>query len=295
MNRPLLSAFLGLLLLLAGQAGAFESKQISIQAEGSGPDVILIHGFGCPPDIWAGVVKKFSPQFKLHLVRMLGFAGSPAPEKLPEHCLLSLRDEIVRYISEEKLKDPMLVGHSMGGLTSLLVGAVPEAGISSAVIIDAVPFLGLVANPGATVEQVRPMAKLVSGYLAGLGDEAFSIHTEGTISMLTKSQEHKDLLLKWCVTSDRKLFAHYLRELMTCDARPDLEKITCPVVVLYAYDKSMPQTEAHMQELYTTAYAGLKAGTIRQIPDSMHCIMWDQPESLDKALEEILSRQSNKQ
>ena len=39
---------------IAVPATAFESDCISVKAEGNGPDLILIHGLACSPQVWAG-------------------------------------------------------------------------------------------------------------------------------------------------------------------------------------------------------------------------------------------------
>ena len=97
----------------------FESDFISVKTQGTGPEVILIHGFASSSDVWSGVAKEIGPRFRLHLVSVAGLAGSPAAENVPESYLETIRDEIARYIEVGKLKKPVLIGHSMGGLISL--------------------------------------------------------------------------------------------------------------------------------------------------------------------------------
>ncbi len=92
----------------------FESDFISVKTQGTGPDVILIHGFASSSDVWSGVAKEIGPRFRLHLVSVAGLAGSPVAENVPESYLETIRDEIARYIEVGKLSKPVLIGHSMG-------------------------------------------------------------------------------------------------------------------------------------------------------------------------------------
>lgn len=267
-------------LLLMGRAAAFESDYLSVKVEGNGPDLILIHGFACSPEVWSGLAKEIGPHHRLHLVQVAGFAGSPAPKVAPESYLKTIRDEITRYIDAEKLNKPILIGHSMGGLISLLVASNAESKVSNVIVVDALPFFGLMFNPLATSEQVLPQAMAIEKQMAGLDDASFEQRAKSTASIFTKSDEKKELLLQWSKACDRKLYATYLREILACDARPELKTITCPVTILYAYDEAMRIPETQLKNLYSTAYTDLKTANIKPVPNSLHFIMWDQPKGL---------------
>ena len=276
-------------LLSTGRATAFESDYLSVKVEGNGPDFILIHGFACSPEVWSGLAKEIGSGLRLHSVSISGFAGSAAPKVEPESYLKTIRDEIVRYIGTAKLNNPILIGHSMGGLISLLVASNAGPKVNKVIVVDALPFVSLLFSPIATTEQVLPQAKLMELQMAGLDDESFERQAKLTISAMTKSDEKKELVLKWSKASDRKLYARCFRELMAYDARPELKTITCPVVVLHAYDPAMRIPETQLKQLYTNAYADLKTVSIKTVPDSFHFIMWDQPKSFYEAVKEALA------
>lgn len=290
MKIYLFSAVLGIWLLLTTQGAAFQSDQLSIQVKGNGPDIMLIHGFACSPEIWSGIVEKLHSRFRLHVVRMAGFAGTPAPEPIPSSCLDTLRDELLRYIREEKLNRPVLIGHSMGGLAVMMMAGKETSLMSKVVVIDALPFFSLNFNPQANSEQMKPQAKVIQKYMSTMSDVLIKVQASSVIGTFTKGQDKKDLLLKWSMDSDRKIYAQYLAELIAYDARPELKAINCPLTVLYAFDQTMPISEASLKERYVSAYSGLKGTQLSQINDSLHCIMWDQPEALLKALEDVLSQ-----
>jgi pimeloyl-ACP methyl ester carboxylesterase len=289
MRRSVITTLLiGIWLSATGQAVAFESEYISVKADGNGPDLILVHGFACSPEVWSGLAKELGPEFRLHFVTIAGFAGSAAPRVAQESYLKTVRDEIVRYIDAEKLKKPTLIGHSMGGLTSLLVASKEGPKVGRVIVVDALPFFGLMFNPLATTEQMLPQAKALEQRMAGLDDQQFERQAKASVSILTKSAEKKELLLKWSKQSDRKVYVKYLGELMAYDARPELKTITCPVTVLYAYDEAMGVPEAQLKRLYATAYADLKTVNINSVPGSFHFIMWDQPQDFYRAVKEVL-------
>lgn len=271
-------------------AAEFESEFISVKAQGSGPDVILVHGFASSPLVWSAVAKELDSRFRLHLVHVAGLAGSPAAKNVPGSYLEKIRDEIARYIKAGKLEKPVLIGHSMGGLLSLLVSSKEPSTVGRVIVVDALPFFSLLFNPLATAEQVLPQAKALEKRMLSLDDVQFERQAKSSASILTKDDGKKDLLLKWSKESNRKAYAQIFREVVAYDARPELTDITCPVLVVYAYDKAMNVPESQLAELYANAYANLKGVRIQRVAGSFHFIMWDQPERLQKTLDEVLPR-----
>jgi pimeloyl-ACP methyl ester carboxylesterase len=278
----------GIWISIAGLATAFESDYISVRAEGNGPDIILVHGFACSPQVWSGLAEEIGSQFRLHFVAVAGFAGSAAPKVDPESYQTNLRDEFARYINEKKLEKPTLVGHSMGGLASLLVASKESPKIGKVIVVDALPFFSLLFNPLATTEQVLPQSKALEKQVAGLDAYQFEQQAKSSVSILTKSDEKKEQLLKWSKESDRKVYAKYLSEMMAYDARPELKTIACPVTVFYSYDEAMRVPEAQLKLLYSTAYENLKTVSIKSVSGSFHFVMWDQPKDFYTMMKEVL-------
>jgi len=267
---------------------AFESEFLSVKAEGNGSDLILIHGFASSPEVWSGLVDKIGSEYRLHSVTITGFAGSKSPTKQPESYLNTLRDEIARYIEQEKLDSPTLMGHSMGGLLSLLTASRETPRVGKVIVVDALPFYSLLFNPMATKEMVLPQAEAMEMQLLALAEEQFEQQVRASTAILTKQDDKKELLLKWSKSSDRKIYASYLKEVMSYDARPDLRGISCPVIVIHAYDEAMRVPQERLHQLYTTAYSKLKRVSIETIPGSFHFIMWDQPEHFILTAKEAL-------
>ena len=162
--------------------------------------------------------------------------------------------------------------------------------MGNVIVVDALPFFSLIFNPLATTEQVLPQAKAFEKQLTGLDDEQFEQQAKSSVSILTKSDEKKELLLQWSRESDRKVYARYLGEIMTYDARAEIKKVACPVTVLYAYDQAMRIPEAQFKQLYSTAYSNLGNVTTKGILESFHFIMWDQPQRFYSTVREALDR-----
>jgi hypothetical protein len=73
--------------------------------------------------------------------------------------LIEMRDRIAAYIEARQLENPVLMGHSLGGVLSLMLAIDKPELPAKLVIVDALPYLPAVQNPTATVASVRPMAE----------------------------------------------------------------------------------------------------------------------------------------
>jgi pimeloyl-ACP methyl ester carboxylesterase len=90
--------------------------------------ILLLHGLGDSLAGWAQVVGPLTRAFQVHLVDLPGHGLSARP---PDWRLRTLADAVAEYA--RGLRDPLLVGHSLGGWLALrlaLSGAVRPSGIA---------------------------------------------------------------------------------------------------------------------------------------------------------------------
>src|SRR6476661_1200768 len=90
-------------LLAASPAlAAFQSDRITVTTEGSGPDVLLVHGLASSTRVWKGTVEKV-PGYRYHFVQIAGMGANPPGGNAQGALVAPVAEEIVRYIGEEKL------------------------------------------------------------------------------------------------------------------------------------------------------------------------------------------------
>ena len=82
--------------------------------------MILIPGLQCSGAVWNEAVAHYSDEYQVHVLTIAGFAGEPA---IPGLRLSTVRDDLIRYIRENKLDHPVIVGHSLGGFLALWIAA----------------------------------------------------------------------------------------------------------------------------------------------------------------------------
>ncbi|MFR9718800.1 pimeloyl-ACP methyl ester esterase BioH [Aeromonas diversa] len=86
---------------------------ITVERIGAGPHLVLLHGWGMNGAVWHGVTPELSRHFRLHIVDLPGFGGSPLPGDT-KYSLEWLAEEVVKVIPEHA----SLLGWSLGGLVA---------------------------------------------------------------------------------------------------------------------------------------------------------------------------------
>lgn len=289
-RRTLLAAAaLAAILPLAAAAAPFESSRISVRTEGSGPDVVLIPGLNSSPRAWASTVAAL-PGFRYHLVQVAGFAGQPARGNTEGNVAAPVAAEIARYIREAGLKQPAVIGHSMGGTMGMMLAARHPDLLSRLMVVDMVPYLGsLFAGPGAAPEKVEAIANATMAGIRSATPEQRAKQVDDTIAGMVDTESMRAGAIDDSRASDPDVSSRAYRELIVTNLIPELPNITKPVTVLYVQPKSVPIPAAQFDLVYRSAYAPLKHLTLKRIPDSAHFIMWDQPQRFQDEMKAFLS------
>jgi pimeloyl-ACP methyl ester carboxylesterase len=80
---------------------------------GSGPAVVLTHGFGDSSETWSAQVEALAPRFAVHLWDLPGHGRSPRPDTSPAYTRDAAVEALERIVAEAG--GAALVGHSLGG------------------------------------------------------------------------------------------------------------------------------------------------------------------------------------
>lgn len=272
-------------------AEQFESGALLVERHGArGRPVILIPGLASGPWVWQQTIQQFKDNYTVYVVTLPGFDGRPAPSGAPfEGARAALRD----LIAQRKLDKPVLVGHSLGGTLALAVAEDLGGRIGGVVAIDGLPvFPGTENMP----PEQRPQAAVnVRTRMAEARPEAFAdqqrqyMRGQGVLD-IGKADDITPLLLR----SDREAVGAYVADLLALDLRPDLEKITAPVLLIapyYEYDAMQDgMSMAAKVEHYRSLLEGAPSVEVAPIAPARHFVMIDQPLALAGQLKRFLER-----
>lgn len=290
-SRSLRAAAIAALLslpLAAAHAAQFASDRITVRTEGSGADVVLIHGMRSSPRVWTEMIKAV-PGYRYHLVQMAGYGGLPNTGNKEGDVAAPVAEEIARYIKTAGLQKPAIIGHSMGGTIGMMIAARHPDALSRLMVVDMMPFLGtMFGPPGSTSASLVPTADAVAARMRAATPEESAKHAETTIAGMINTESMRAGALEDSRRSDTDMAIRSFRELILTDLRPELANIKVPVSVLYVYPKGAPIPEDKIDDYYQHAYSNAKHATVKRITDSGHFIMWDQPERFQAEVRDFL-------
>lgn len=273
---------------VAPAPAAFRSDRILVEARGRGPDVVFIPGLGSTGDAWRATARRLEGRYRVHLVTVRGF-GSVAPSANATGPLEApAAREIRRYITEQRLNRPALVGHSMGGQIALRIAADDPARIGRVMVVDASPFFPSLIDERATPAQTEPLARLGYQTLMLFGDDALRSQAAQFGADLGAAGDalFRGLGLQG---GDRRVLAQGFYEVLTVDLRHRLASISAPVTVVYGWSSDSRNPRHRVDSLFRAGFRNLRApARFERIEGAEHQVMIEQPARFLAALERFL-------
>lgn len=269
---------------------AFVSDRIHVAVEGQGPDVVFIPGLSSSPAVWQGAVEHLNGAYRVHRIHVQGFAGAPAEGNATGPVAAPVAEEIARYIREQGLQQPAVVGHSMGGTMGLMLAARHPDLVGKLMVVDMIPFMGaMFGPPGTTAESVKPVADQVYAAQSAAPRDQYLTQAKAAVTGMIATEAARAGPLGDVETSDQQVAAAAFRELITTDLRPELGRITAPVDVLYVKFNDPRMTDAITDAIYQMSFSTLPGAKLKRIDDSAHFVMLDQPKAFYGQLDAFLS------
>lgn len=267
----------------------FRSSRITVTTRGRGPDVVLIPGLASTAEVWGGLASQLEGRRRLHLVSVRGFGDLAAQGNADGSVMPGVANEVRRYMAEQRLDRPAIIGHSMGGQVGIRVAADAGGRVGRVMAVDSSPFFAALISPAATVGDVEPIAQLAYQAIQFLGDEALRTRGRSLGLELGGATDAIFGSMGW-QGGDRHVLAQALYEVMTVDLRRRLPDITAPVTVVYGWSSDQASPRARADSLFRGAYARLRRpATFERIEGAEHMVMIDQPRRFLAAVERFLA------
>lgn len=273
-------------------APAFVSDRIAVSVEGTGPDVILIPGLTSHPSIWDTTAAHLvGTGHRVHRVWVSGFAGRPAGANATgDQVGQPVAAEIARYIREQGLVRPAVIGHSMGGWIGMVLAARDPDLVGRLMVVDMMPFMGaMFGPPGATPDQVRPVAEQIREGIRSTPEDQRRARAEATIAGMIRTEALREAPIQHTLDSDYDVAGRSFYELVVTDLRPELANITAPTTVLYVTPTGAPLTDEQLDAYYVMSYANIPGVRLVRVPDAAHFIMFDNPARFFAEVDAFLS------
>ncbi|MGN6817522.1 MAG: alpha/beta fold hydrolase [Sphingomonas sp.] len=256
--------------------GEVRMDHISVTEIGKGSPIILIPGLSSPRAVWDGVVPTLAKTHRVVLVQVNGFAGDDAGANLKPGVLDGIVADLHAYVARNRLQGAAVVGHSMGGLVGLMLAKAQPGDVGKLMIVDSLPWYGMLFGPTATVEAVTPQAAAMRDRFTASYGKPDPAANQALAARFALRPDAQAKVAGWMGKTDVRVSAEAMYEDMITDLRGDMGKIATPITMLYPTSAALPKAVA--EPLYSAAYKDAPHATLVEVPDSAHFIMLDQPE-----------------
>ncbi|MDQ2858711.1 MAG: alpha/beta hydrolase [Candidatus Eremiobacteraeota bacterium] len=262
---------------------SFDVGTLHVDRYGTGKrPVVLIPGLGSGPWVWYGTIAHFSTDYSMYVLTLPGFDGRPATAETP--LFSTFASDFNALLDGRKIERPIVVGHSLGGTLAIRLGELAPDRLRAIVAVDGLPIF----PPVATLSQEQRTAS------AGQAAAAFaSLDPAGVLASEkrfmsgfgTSDPALVDPIAALEARSDPKALAAWLQEDVQSDFRPELSKISIPLLEIMPYfppDHVKPPlqfTQEQAADYYRSLLAGAPHVTVAPLPDARHFAMLDQPDA----------------
>jgi len=237
---------------------------VKISGEGRS-NMILIPGLSCPAEVWNETVDHLKKDYKCYALTFHGFAGTKADS------ITSFKNweaAIARYITENKIDKPVIVGHSIGGGMAMLLASDYPQLIGKIVVVDALPCLGALSN-AAFAAQKDPDCSMYVKQFQGMDDKQYYQMQKRSMPSLMADTTHLQQAIDWSVKSDRKAIAEIYCQFLNTDQRESTSTIKCPSLVL------LEAPFANMKPVIEEQFKNMKGAQLSYSDKALHFIMYD--------------------
>src|ERR1035438_6707798 len=212
-------AFIILMVSITGCLNLFPQHNkypfdVKISGKGTKP-IIFIPGFACSSDVWDETIKVFEKDYLCIRITMHGFAGLK-PDANPT--LKKWVDEIAKYIVWEKIKNPIIIGHSLGGIMALWLASDYPKLVSKIVDIDALPCYAALMDAGFKSNRQLDCTGNIN-VMKSMDDKALYKMQKGNMELMIADTSKIETVVHWNQLSDRTTMGETFCEFLNTDLR----------------------------------------------------------------------------
>lgn len=103
---------------------------------GQGQPLLILHGLFGSSDNWLSVAKELANEYKVYLPDLRNHGDSPHSD---EFTYAAMAQDLLEFVQEHEIKEPVVIGHSMGGKTAMQFAVSQPRLLSKLVVVDIAP------------------------------------------------------------------------------------------------------------------------------------------------------------
>ncbi len=253
---------------------------MAFEERGSGPAVILLHGYPLSRAMWASQIPELTTRYRLIMPDMRGMGETPPSDV--EMTMDTLADDVVALLDHLRISGPVVVGGlSMGGYVAQAFAINHPDRLRGLILMDTkavndTPDMAAKREEtAAEVLETGDVVKVVESMIPRL----FSPDT------LSEPERIAPLKAVMEATTPKGVAGALRAMAVRPDRRPDLYKIQVPTLVLVgAEDAIATPTEAQ------AIADAMPDSRFAVIPQAGHMAPWENPEVVNAAILDFLDR-----
>jgi pimeloyl-ACP methyl ester carboxylesterase len=266
-----------------GQIIDLHGRSTHFVEKGDGPPVILVHGFNHDLNTWMANIDALAEHFKVYALDLWG-AGYSTRQEL-EYGFALFSEQIRLFMRQLGIERVHLVGHSMGGGTSIYLS------VNHPELVDRVVLVGAVGVPRRLPLRGRLfMLPRIPELLMGLGTDAirrknlldYWIHDPETLTdeVYERMSRYQKIEGTTRASLDilRRNFFHTLDEEIHA-----LSGLDIPVLIVWGrHDRSVPLESGQ------TMHRNINASRLEVLDGAAHLVNFDQAERFNRIVIDFL-------
>ena len=261
----------------------FDQSEVFYQSLGSGPTVMLVHGFAEDGWIWEKQVAKLLDHFRVLIPDLPGSGRSPFNGRLAG--MEGYADCLVGILDAEKVDQTILIGHSMGGYIALALAQRYAGRLTGLGLFHSTAYRD-------SSEKIDTRRKAIE-FIRTHGSAPFLAQSIPNLFSPTYSSQHPDwvgsLIQRYAHFNPDALCSYYQAMIDRPDRSAVLKAVAVPVLfVIGEQDKLIPMEDMLRQSQLP------EISVIHVLESAAHMGMLEAPEQSSRILQEFADHVSGK-
>ena len=215
---------------------------LHVHTLGSGPDLVLLHGWGLNSDVWEDVAEQLARQYTVTLIDLPGHGRSLLTE--PDYQLEQIAEQLAQAVPQPAI----WVGWSLGGLIALQIAHQHPAQVNALVMVASSPqFVQSDDWPHGVAPEIfeKFAQELEEDYQATL-NRFLAIQAMGSHEAKAEIRQLRERLLRH---DEPKVAALQggLRLLQQSNLRHSLSTLSCPIKIILGRRDTLAPARAAKQ------------------------------------------------
>lgn len=243
-------------LLAAGPVRAETTPLAHVETVGTGEaQLILIPGWMCDWSVWDEFMRRNADRYTMRAVTLPGFVGEAPPsdddaQPLAETPWLNNAvAAVAQLIENDSIKDPVVIGHSLGGQIAMRLAIERPELVGKVVTVDGMPAVPLKYETGinAGTDRAELVENAYEPWLRAMSTEDWTTKFDSAVDNLVDTTMHRAQLRRMFDSTQREPSVRYLVEALKTDITPEVAQIKAPLLAIAAIE-DCPEAPAAFDE-----------------------------------------------